>query len=495
MIEPTADNSRNENIFRWLTLGIISILAYFLVFYRLDALSFRTWDESLFAFRAFYLAENGRFLVSYEDIPGLNGLMNTKPPLFTLIQSLFFKAFGYNELALRLPVAISVIILAGGIVRFVEKETGSFIAGILGGLILLTSPGFMEVHVARTGDQDAPFVMLMFFSFVYFYRYLKNNNQKNILYTSIFIIAACLVKSISGLFLLPSFAILLLIEKKLKNLILSRFFWISLIAFILLVPGFYLIMDINHPGFMKVAWQHDMLGRYTDTIDKHGHSFTYYMETLVEKDFSYWIIFLVPGILLPNVFGFLSGLKKITNYSLIISLQILLVISFSQTKTEWYDALLFPWLSIIAGTGIFSITRFIKTGKKSWWRFIYWYTVLLVFFFFPVKKQVGRNITTRDNWPPHQYGYVLDYMKKEYPELDQFKIINNAWNLPAVFYANAWNAQYDYNIGIYKSTEEIKKGDTLLICEPERMMKIKEKFTVSSILAHRNCELIHIVKQ
>ncbi|MGC9344852.1 MAG: ArnT family glycosyltransferase [Bacteroidales bacterium] len=493
MFKTAANITPHEKIFRWTTLAIASVLAYFLVFYRLDMLSFRTWDESLFAFRAFYLAENGKFLVSYEDIPGLKGLTNTKPPLFTIIQSLFFKVLGYNVLALRLPVAISAIILTGGIFRFVEKETGNFMTGIFAGLILLTSPGFMEIHVARTGDQDAPFVMLMFFSFVYFYRYLKYHDPRNILFTAIFIIAACLVKSISGLFLLPSFAILLLLEKKLKNLVSSRYFWISLIAFLVLVPGFYFVMNLKYPGFIQTAWQQDIFGRYTETIDKHEHSFTYYIETLTERDFKYWQLFLVPGILITNISSALSRFKKIVNYSIIISIQILLVISFSATKTEWYDALLYPWLAIISGTGIFSIAGLIKQLEIPWKRSIYWYSVIFVFFFFPFKEQIKRNSQHEDNsWPPHQYGYGMEYLMKNHPDIKKFIIINNSWNLPGVFYANAYNVQYDYKIKIYPSIDEINSGDTLLICEPDQLEKIKEKYETSGILTIRNCELIRI---
>ena len=76
------------------------------------------WDEGLYAVRAFHMAYHNEYLVNFDQIEGGWNHPNTKPPLFTIIQAGFFRAFGYTELSLRLPIAITVFLMMLFLVYF-----------------------------------------------------------------------------------------------------------------------------------------------------------------------------------------------------------------------------------------------------------------------------------------------------------------------------------------------------------------------------------------
>src|SRR5690242_3276129 len=96
----------------YLKLSCILILAfavYFQVFHDLAKPSIYMVDEAIYANNALEVTKNNRFLTLTDN--DTICMYNTKPPLVIWSQSLAMRIIGYNELAVRLPSATSVLLL------------------------------------------------------------------------------------------------------------------------------------------------------------------------------------------------------------------------------------------------------------------------------------------------------------------------------------------------------------------------------------------------
>ena len=237
----------------WLPIVFFLLAAYFPLFLHLGSQPVKNFDESLFALRAYRLAHYGEYLNNFKEFPDGPSATNTKPIFFSAIQALSFKVLGYNELALRLPVALSVLLLLFFFVRFSWQETGSMTFGFFAGLVLLTSIGFIRIHISRSGDHDAPLAVMGWLALLYFFKYLQNDRKERRhlwIFTGL-LIATTLTKSVAGLFFTPALLLYSLYKKQFLNLLKSRDFWIAVGIYILVVGGYYLWREIEHPGFWK----------------------------------------------------------------------------------------------------------------------------------------------------------------------------------------------------------------------------------------------------
>ena len=197
----------------------ITIASYFPLFLHLDSMPMMIWDEVRLAVSAYEMNQSGNiWVVTYLNMPDL---WSVKPPLNIWAIALSFKVFGYNELALRLPSALSGLFTVWLVFFFCLRQFKNEFIAVFSVLVLITSKGYIDFHVTRTGDYDA---MLIFFETAFLLLFLtyvleKNNKTKKIfLYLSALSFAlAIFTKGIAGLFFLPAIFIFLVGQKELKN--------------------------------------------------------------------------------------------------------------------------------------------------------------------------------------------------------------------------------------------------------------------------------------
>lgn len=140
----------------WHLIGVC-LLAFFPIFYQLGTEAIHIWDEAIYANNAVEMLENGNIWVLYNN--GEPSLYNTKPPLAIWLQVLSMKFFGVNEWAVRLPSAFAALGTCLMLFYFLKRWCNASV-GYLAVLFLLTSKGFVQNHVALSGDLDA---LLCFF--------------------------------------------------------------------------------------------------------------------------------------------------------------------------------------------------------------------------------------------------------------------------------------------------------------------------------------------
>ncbi len=404
------------------------------LFLHLDQHPLRLWDESRNAKNALEMYENGNFLVTHYE--GAPEMWNTKPPLLIWLQVVFFHLLGPGELALRLPSALAglgvCILLLAFSMHYLKSRFFAFITSI----ILITSIGFTQFHVTRTGDYDS---LLVFFMSAYafaFFAYTESGNKKHLNAFFLFLTLAVFTKSIQAFLFLPALALYAFIYHK-HLLFLSKKVILPAFLFILSVGAYYLLREKYNPGYLLAVWDNELGGRYLKANENHGGEFLFYFRMLYNHHFSFWFWFFISGVFCL-VLPIKQELKRIGLFSLLIALSYWLIVSLSQTKLEWYEAPLFPFMSLLAAIPLYLVSTIIinyfnykKTGH------LICSILLIVFFFKPYSKAINRsNNSAPFVWESGIYetAYVLQETLRDENEVPDYHICFEGYHAHLTFY-------------------------------------------------------------
>lgn len=332
-------------------------LMYFPLFLKLDYLPFRMWDESRPAIQAYEMIRSGNYWeTTYGGVPDL---WYTKPPLLVWFQVLFIHAVGYNELAIRLPVALTALSTCLLLGSFIYHNSRSFLWGAVTALVLCTMPGYVCVHGTRTGDVDVPLTFFLVLYAIAAFQYCIDSGSRWIYLFFLGLLGAVLCKSVAGLFFVPAVVLFVLLQKgMIKRLTSTRHFYISMLFFVIIVVSYYGIREYITPGYLRAVAGNEFFNRYSDVIEGHEQGLFYYVERITTQNPLVWISFLILG---ASV-GLLSReriIRKMTLLSILVVIQYIMLISFSETKPYWYDIPVYPFMALLIGYGVYCICTFL----------------------------------------------------------------------------------------------------------------------------------------
>lgn len=388
---------------RWIAYMLLALLAYFPLFMNLDVLPLRTWDESRQAVSAYEMLHNGNWFVNHVD--GRPDMWSTKPPLLVWLQATAMALIGAGELAVRLPSAISGFLICALLVRFTDKRLGSPWPGLFASLVILTSHGFVNMHVARSGDYDALLTLFMLWAAIGAFRYADNGSRKAVLSLFAALALGALTKSIQAVIMVPGIIIWWISAKRLVPALMDRWFWIGLAGFVILVGGFYCTRESLNPGYLEAVWENDMGGRYGHAHDGHRANGFFYIDNLQRDRFPIWYLWSIAG----AVIGLASKnvmLRKVAGFSTLLAVQYLLVISNAETKLEWYDAPLFPFLGLLAAIPIHMLFTWCRESEwlKEQLRVnVAPWTLVVCLFFTPYLN------IAKETYDPKEYDWDKDF--------------------------------------------------------------------------------------
>jgi len=461
-------------------IGIILflVLIYFPVFMHLGSFPVGQWDESLFALRALYSHDTGEYLINFNRFQGIGDHMSTKLPFTTVFQVLGLKIFGVNELGIRLPIAFLFLGMAFYIIYLFKKHFNTLFIGVLFLFLLIVNLNFIGEHMLRTGNQDVPFAMYIVLATVFFYFYNLNGNWKNLLLFCFFITASLLTKNLLALIIFPGLGLYTLSSKERRRTVLlnsKTYFGIALVILCYILTIFY--YNYNYPGFFQRMWEYELMGRYSNTIENHLEPFTYYISRYFDASsygMSYLIFIGVIAYFDPKV---KKSYRNILLLLILTFLSYLLVISNSATKTQWYDAPLYPLGALISAVGIhhFIYHRFRETTLVK--TIITISAVSLVFFNYLLAFDFAYK--PKANHKDQFYG---EYIKKNKDLLTKdFTILDSRFFTAIYFETEKLNRNHYYNIQLTKYMDSISLPSRILTCEHIDQIFIEEN-TVFKLL-------------
>ena len=485
-----------EKSLPWVLFGI---LAYFPLFLHLDSLSIRVWDESLYACNALEMLMNGNWIVKY--LQGEPDMWNTKPPLVVWLQVLSFKTFGVNELAFRLPVALLSLATGYLLIFFSQKEYGKTLPGFLAACVLITMPGFVNEHVARTGDPDAPLTFFMLGTVLFFFRWLKLGTWKPLVAFTAFLICAALTKGISGLLFLPGmflFGIFYGIQEgKPLYMFTKGGIYLAILAFAVFVGGFYLLRESVNPGYLYAVWENELGGRYLKTIEEHKEPFWFYWTQLLNFEATFWMI-PVPVAL---VFMFFEPLKKYRKFGIFVFVLLIsyfFVISGSETKLKWYVAPMLPLIAWLGGLVLMQILD----GMSSWLkvgegppRWIFMTLFALMVLSRPYSMIIDKVYEPEDSWGPVQYGYFFEFKHKTDPDFKKFTIAELGRNHHNDFYMGYYNWKFDYDVHKVWYAEDLSPGEVVFSCDWHTIDRMHQLYWLEERESFNTCRVFKIISK
>ncbi len=460
---------------------MLFIIAWVPLFHNLGNPYLFTWDESLFALRAYFLETRGELLQNFSQLQGGPEKFSVKPPLATFIQSMSFRIFGYNLLSLRIPVAVFSFLTIATLFLYFSVIKAKPIAGFLISFVLLTTSGYIDYHVTRSGDHDAVLTFFLLCAALFFFETVSEDtlNSKNLRSCFVFLYLAFLVKSISAFFVIPGFLIYSLYKRRFVQIIRWRVFWIYSLLFFLAVVLFISLNTITIENWADNAFK-SQIKRYAVDVDGQGLPFWWYTNYLTTRGFFPWILILPLSLMLIPLRRSKNCFSDIIIFSFLISSCVLFVLSFSSTDHRWYLAPVYPFLSIIAGATIW--LAYTKLADKldssvahhSSIRTIILMSVILPVFVFPYRKiywKTEEHILYSEDEIVGNYLYssVITHSPAVSGSL-QVLVTSSDFPFATFFYKTLLTEKHGYDVEIVRSAKDLSQGNVHIFCGDENLL-------------------------
>ncbi len=483
-----------QNKGKILKLLLFLALVFPPVFLHLDKLPIRIWDEARLGVSAYEMHKSGNYLIpTYE---GETEMWSVKPPLVIWLQVLFMKLIGINELAVRLPAALAAFLTTILMLWFCKKYFRSYWLGLISVLILITSSGYIGIHAARTGDYDVPLALFMAAYAICFFLFIESGEKKYLLLFFTALMLSVMTKSSAGLLFLPALFIYALLKKKISALLKMKEFYVGILIFLAPVLSYYLLRETFNPGYIKTVWEAEVADRYSEVIEGHDGGFWFYWQNFIER-FSKWYL-LIPCGIAVGIFHRNDFLKKFSVYACLIAVSHFFILSFAQTKCDWYDVPLFPWLSFIAGIFIWWVFGLIRDAdtinnslKKNFVPFLFLillfeesYHEIINSIYFPKEK----NNYEKEFYEP---GYFLQNASHTGQNLNNCFLCYDGYHAQLLFYIDILKEKgINFDFADWKN---LNPGDKIIASQWEVKKYIEENYvysrsdnmnTVSTYLIH-----------
>lgn len=452
-----------------LILGLL-ILCYIIFFRHLGEFTIRLWDEGRNAVNALEMVKNKNIFITYFN--GVPDMWNVKPPLHIWLVAIFFKLFGVSELTLRLPSAISATLIVLIIYIFSLKVLKNRWIGLLGSLIILSSMGFPDIHIGRSGDYDALLTLFTFLGSIFTFIYFQNFNKKYLYYAGLFWTLAILTKSVAGLLLIPGIILFSVFDKKILKLIKQPSFWKTFLLLILTIGIYYGGREILNHGYLKAVLNEEILGRYQKDIGSGGSNFWYYWNLMASFRFQKWIYF-VPISILAFFFTKEKIIKQFIFYAYLLVISYFIIISKSETRQLWYDAQLYPLASLL-------VASFIVLFIKKIPFLLRFFPILILCFY--MQRYIRTNIAyihrpdLDKSMSCIKYGYLF---RDSNIDKSNFIGVHNDVCSSFQFY-------FESNNLTTKTIDNIIVKDKILTCDGPTFNEIKEKYNTDIIFDNKD---------
>lgn len=474
------------------------ILVSIPLFIHLEKLPIRLWDESRLAINAYEMYHNGNWLVTtFNSAPDL---WNTKPPFMIWLQVICMKIFGISELGLRLPSALAGFLTIMLLILFLRRWLNSFWPGFIASLILITSYGYVNIHVTRTGDYDSLLILFLTAGAFSFYNYLESPSRKHLLLYGLFFWLGIMTKGVHGLLFLPGLFILAIVQKQVKSHLFNRNFLLTFSGVILLAAGYYTIREQLNPGYLNAVLHNEIMGRYFEVREANKGNIWFYYDMLSKHHYTYWF-WLLPCGLIAGVFSRETVIRKITWFSFIIIVSYGLIISLSKTKLEWYEAPMFPFMAILIALFVYQIFILLKKSQliaELFIRNVMPYLFLFLIFYHPYQATIDKVYFPKElGWDIDNYriSYFLKETIAGKHDIDGHILFFKGYHAHLTFYKYML-AKKGVDLAI-EENPELKEGNSVIVSQPETDQFITERFGYETLLTDNNLKVYRItgVKQ
>lgn len=329
-------NRIKPNIILGFLLFWLIFFAGYICLYKLGSFPFENWDEAWVADAVRNMIRKNEYVVLQWN----QEVWLDKPPMYFWLSTIFSNILGFSEFSLRLTSALAGLILIVWVLLYCYKSYG-FIPSLLAFSSLALNNIF--IWRARSGNLDVFASLLIFVT--YFVVISKNRYKYPILgflFAAIYLTKTSLVLFPLSVFFLHELLFSARdIKKNLKE-------YMKLFFIFLLFPGIWLLAGWSKLGLSFVNYYLFYSGQGVTRLALSNFKLDYIWYTYysLQRRF-FWVL----------VMGVLFSLRKITKpkYLTLIfySLILLVGLSFTEKKNNWYLIPLMPFWSILIAYGTY----------------------------------------------------------------------------------------------------------------------------------------------
>lgn len=473
---------------------IFLVAAYFCFFWQLDKSCFRMWDESRLAVNALEMIESGDLIVTkYEDKADN---WNTKPPLLIWLQVAFIKVLGFEELPVRLPSALAAFGTTLLLIGFLKRFSGNSFSGYTASIVLMTMPGYILTHCARTGDYDSFLAFWITLAVLSFFQYIHAEKNDGSKWRTLFFIAVLLgyfTKSIAVFLPMPGLIIYSLLQGSFFRKILNKEFILSGILVLLPIVLYYYLRDSFSPGYIKYSLENELTGRFNQGLEAHTGWFWYYFEQLYYTRMITWV-WIFPASLFLAFFNKVQILRKLAAFSFLVLICFILILSSAGTKIEWYLSPAYPLIGIVIGIGIHTILQLLTEKIDALNR--QWIVAALVIAIFGLPYfQILKEIPVYENHvDKYSVEAFLKTIREKHSEFKTIRIVRGkTYDAPVLFYMKTMNKYHGFDIKYADPKAfHFMPGDTLMVYHPLFIKDMKKNFHVTEFVKYNQGYLLRL---
>lgn len=319
----------------------------------------------------------------------------------------------------------------------------------------------------------------------------KNVRLSNkIALAGLFFFLAFLTKSTAVFLLLPGFILCLLLTRSWLPVVRSRTTYSIGFLILLLICIYYVGMNARVPGYFKTVWFSEVQRYYRNIMPWHNHPWYFYFGNLYAH-FGPWI-FGLPPCLYFSLRSEDATIRKIAAMCGVIVLSYLIVISIPPVKLDWYDAPVYPFLSLIIALGVqaflsslnamkerLSILLYVLIGVLALWKFIF-------------------ILSGRVKYQPEPQEREAYFLRETFGEIRPAfsKVVMSAeheQHYDALqFYIKKMKVDVRSDITIVPGVSGLQAGDTLFACQSDKIDSIRRLFDVDILRGENGCMLVRI---
>lgn len=474
---------------------ILALLIYVPVFGFIDILPIRMWDEARTSVNALEMYMDHDYIVTHYTRQVEN--WNTKPPLLLWFQVFWMKVLGPGELAIRLPSSIAVFLICMAFLYIAVRYLKQFWFGFIAVVLLITSEGFMNIHIARTGDYDALLTFFVTISSLCFFAFSETKKNKYLYFCFTALTAAVLTKGVAGLLILPAFGIYALIRRQWGLFLSNKHFYFGLLEFIVLVGGYYLLREYKNPGYLTTVQTNELGGRFLSSQGNQGYPFWYYYINLITYRLADRYL-LIPCGLLLGLFSKNEKIRRLALFVMVAIVSFFLLISKSETKMYWYDAPLYPFMALAIAFVVhyfFDLLQNLNYAKEHAVKNVLPFVFLFLIFITPYHVTFSRTFYPNEEpWDTGTYeiGYYLKNAIRGKIDMNNKSLLYDGYNAQNLFYIYILNLK-GVKTGVRFPSEHLKRGEMLVVCQDNMKQMIKDNYLYKIIKKQDQVETYEIL--
>ncbi|UOG75835.1 glycosyltransferase family 39 protein [Hymenobacter tibetensis] len=326
-------------------LGIMATLGLLV---DLGGLTLRHWDEARLGVNAIEMAQSNKWLITTFGFKP--DLWNTKPPLMIWLQAGLIQLLGPTEWAVRLPAALAALATIGLLYWFMAKFMRRPLGGLLAGIVLVSSQGFLGQHHGHAGDYDALLTLMQLVVGLSVLLLLETKQRRWWVGVGVGLIMATLTKGVAVLLPLPGMALYCLAQRRGRALLRTTGFWLVLLSWMAAAVGWYTLREHVGPGYWAAINENELSGRFAAVVEKHEEPWYYYIARMAAARFLPWV-YVVPVVVFFALRHPDARARRVAAFAASWAVGMLVVLTIAKTKIEWYSVPTYPWLALLIGLG------------------------------------------------------------------------------------------------------------------------------------------------